>query len=151
VATQDYVDVPAPYVEELRAICLGLPDAYEEQAWTGRRWMVRRRNFAHVFCIDSPRGADTILIFLSSGPELEVLGRMGHPFFRGRWGNNVVGMVLDDRTDWDEVAELMTESYCVMAPKKLVALVDRPNPDGDGDSPDDGERKRPNDKRDEAG
>ncbi len=27
----------------------------------------------------------------------------------------------------DEVAELMTESYCVMAPKKLLALVDRPD------------------------
>jgi hypothetical protein len=35
-------------------------------------------------------------------------------------------MVLDDHTDWEEVAELMTESYCVLAPKKLVALVDRP-------------------------
>ena len=29
-------------------------------------------------------------------------------------------------TDWAEVAELLTESYCVLAPKKLVALVDRP-------------------------
>jgi len=25
-----------------------------------------------------------------------------------------------------EVAELVTESYCVLAPKKLVELVDRP-------------------------
>jgi len=33
---------------------------------------------------------------------------------------------LEPATDWDEVAELMTESYCVLAPKKLVALVDRP-------------------------
>lgn len=37
-------------------------------------------------------------------------------------------MVLDGQTDWDVVAELMTESYCVLAPKKLVALVDRPEP-----------------------
>jgi len=28
--------------------------------------------------------------------------------------------------DWGEVAELVTESYCVLAPKKLVALVERP-------------------------
>jgi hypothetical protein len=34
--------------------------------------------------------------------------------------------VLDDDVDWDEVAELLTESYCLLAPKKLVALVDRP-------------------------
>jgi hypothetical protein len=30
-------------------------------------------------------------------------------------------MVLDDDTDWEEVRELVTESYCVLAPKKLVA------------------------------
>jgi hypothetical protein len=35
-------------------------------------------------------------------------------------------MVLDERVDWKEVAELLIESYCVLAPKKLVALVDRP-------------------------
>jgi hypothetical protein len=35
-------------------------------------------------------------------------------------------MVLDDGVDWDEVAELLTDSYCLLAPKKLVALVDRP-------------------------
>jgi hypothetical protein len=33
-----------------------------------------------------------------------------------------MGLVLDD-PDWDEVAELVTESFCVMAPKKLVARV----------------------------
>ena len=35
-------------------------------------------------------------------------------------------MSLDERTDWDEVRELVIESYCTMAPKKLIALVDRP-------------------------
>ena len=37
-------------------------------------------------------------------------------------------MVVDEDTDWDEVTELLTESYCVMAPQKLVALLDRPPP-----------------------
>ncbi|HEX6311378.1 MAG TPA: hypothetical protein VF152_07095 [Acidimicrobiia bacterium] len=35
-------------------------------------------------------------------------------------------MIVDARVDWDEVAELVTESYCVLAPRKLVDLVDRP-------------------------
>jgi len=35
-------------------------------------------------------------------------------------------MVLDEAVDWDEVAELLTDSYCVLAPKALAALVDRP-------------------------
>jgi hypothetical protein len=37
-----------------------------------------------------------------------------------------VGIVLDAGAAWDEVAELVTESYCVLAPAKLVAVVDRP-------------------------
>ena len=32
-------------------------------------------------------------------------------------------MVLTETTDWDELRELLTESYCILAPKKLVALL----------------------------
>ncbi len=39
-----------------------------------------------------------------------------------------MGMVLDADTDWDEVRGLVTESYCVLAPKKLIALIERPPP-----------------------
>lgn len=123
----EYADPPPEAVAELRAVCLGLPETYEETAWVGTRWMVRRRNFAHVLSIDSGDGPTAILTFRSQGPELEVLRRVGHPFFRLGWGRDVMGMVLDDATDWDEVAEIVTESYCVLAPKKLAAQVDRPD------------------------
>ncbi len=39
----EYADVPDALLDELRAVCLGLPEAYEEQAWTGRRWRIRKR------------------------------------------------------------------------------------------------------------
>jgi YjbR len=130
-AVPEYTDVPGEIIAELRAACLGLPDAYEQQAWAGTRWMVRKRTFAHVLAIDSERGPATVMTFRSSGPELDALGRMGHPFFKAGWGSNVMGIVLDRRTDWAEVAELVTESYCIMAPKKLVALVDRPAAEDD--------------------
>jgi hypothetical protein len=126
VAVTEYTDVPESVLAELRAVCLALPEVHEEQAWSGRRWKIRNRNFAHVITVDSPKGPTTVVTFRSSGPELDVLRRSGHPFFRPGWGTNVVGMVLDGDVDWNEVAELMTESYCVMAPKKLTALVDRP-------------------------
>ena len=35
-------------------------------------------------------------------------------------------MRLDASTDWGELAELVTESYCLLAPEKLAKLVDRP-------------------------
>ena len=133
----DDADPPDELVEPLRAICLALPDAYEEKAWVGTRWMVRRKTFAHVLAIDhrSPPvlqravdevGPSNVVTFRSDGEELEMLMHAGHPFFYAGWGRDVIGMVLDDRTDWGEVTELLTESYCLMAPNKLVALVDRP-------------------------
>ena len=135
----EYADVPPEIVGQLRSLCLGLPEAHEEQAWVGRRWRIRKRTFAHVLTVDpgsapaparaaAASGLVTVMTFRSSGPELEALTGSGHPFFRPGWGSNVVGMVLDAGVDWTEVAELVTESYCLLAPKKLVALIDRPTP-----------------------
>jgi hypothetical protein len=41
-------------------------------------------------------------------------------------------MVLDPdpdagATDWDEIAELVTESYCLLAPRRLADSVRRPD------------------------
>jgi hypothetical protein len=125
----DYVDVDPAVVDRLRACCLALPEAWEEAAWVGRRFVVRKRNFAHVFALCDEGGVvSTMMAFRSPEDEREVLLSSGHPFFFLGWGRNAVGMVLADDTDWDEVRELVTESYCVLAPKKLVALVDRPGP-----------------------
>jgi predicted DNA-binding protein (MmcQ/YjbR family) len=133
----EYADVPHDVIAHLRAVCMALPEAYEERAWVGTRWRIRKRTFAHVLTVESgsppsyARAAGTtdpvtVMMFRSSGPELDVLRNAGHPFFAPRWRGDEVGMILDDDVDWDEVAELVTESYCVQAPKKLVALVERP-------------------------
>jgi hypothetical protein len=123
----DYVDVDPGVLRRLRDRCLALPEVSEEQAWTGRRFVVRKKNFAHVFALHDKDGTvATIMAFRSPDEERGALLASGHPFFFLGWGRNAVGMVLDDDTDWDEVREIVTESYCVLAPKKLVELVDRP-------------------------
>jgi hypothetical protein len=130
-------DVPAEILDRLRPVCLALAEAYEEPAWVGTRWRIRQRTFAHVFSIDPDdervlaraAAADQPvcgLTFRSSGDEIDALLCVGSPFFKPTWGPDVVGMVLADGTDWDEVAELLTESYCLLAPKKLAARIDRP-------------------------
>lgn len=127
-ARRTYVDdVPDDVVDRLRAICAELPDAYEEAAWVGVRWRVRKKTFAHVLAVDEA-GADrhVVLTFRSEGDELEVLRRAGPPFYVLGWGRDALGVRIDDRTDWDELRELVTDSFCVMAPKKLGALVNRP-------------------------
>jgi len=120
-------DVPDHVETRLRELCLALPDAYEERAWVGTRWMVRKRTFAHVLGVEvDNRDPVVVLSFRSAGEELEVLRHAGHPFFVLGWGRDAMGVVLDDDTDWDEIRELVTESFCVLAPKKLIARVARP-------------------------
>ena len=102
----DREDVPLEIVAKLRAVCLELPEAFEEAAWVGTRWRVRTRTFAHVLVIDSGwppayaraaacDGRITVMTFRSSGAELDALSNAGHPFFRPRWFPDIVGMVLD--------------------------------------------------------
>jgi len=132
-----YADVPQDVVVELRSICTSLPEVHEEQAWTGTRWRVRQRTFAHVLALAAGSesahtraakhtGDVVVMTFRAEGTELDALRNAGHPFFYAGWGRDVVGMVLDANVDWQEVRELLTDSYCVLAPKKLAARVDRP-------------------------
>jgi hypothetical protein len=133
-------EVPPEILDRLRPICLGLPEAYEEPAWTGTRWRVRTRTFAHVLTIDPStasaharaaggrdKGLMTLMTFRAPAEELDALASAGPPYFRARWGRDVVGLVFSRRTDWDEVAELITDSFCVLAPQKLIARVVRPS------------------------
>ena len=132
----EYADVQPEIVSQLRSVCLGLPEAYEEPAWVGTRWRIRERTFAHVLFVDAgwppayaravaDDGPITVVMFRSSGAELDALRNTGRPFFAPVWRADEVGMVLDEPVDWEEVAELVIESYRVLAPRRLVKLVDQ--------------------------
>ena len=127
-------DVPADILAELRRICGALPEAYEEPAWVGRRWRIRKKTFAHVLLVDAGwppayaraagiDGPACVLTFSSGGAELEALRNAGAPFFKPRWRLDIVGMVLATPVDWDEIAELLADSYCRLAPQKLAERV----------------------------
>lgn len=132
-------EVPDDVVDRLRGICLALPEAHEEQAWVGTRWRIRTKTFAHVLGIsdeyppayarDAPLVGDAIVLtFRSSGEELHALANSGLPFYKPCWHPQVVGMIVEPDADWGEITELLTESYCLLAPKRLAALVARPGP-----------------------
>ncbi|GIF98275.1 MmcQ/YjbR family DNA-binding protein [Catellatospora citrea] len=127
-------DVPPEILDRLREICRGLPDTYEEPAWIGVRWRIRTRTVAHVYTPDPERfpvyaqqviaaEAPTVMTFRAPLDDLHSLMTSGFPFFRAPWGHNVAAVFLGDHTDWTELAELLTDSYCEMAPKFLVAQV----------------------------
>jgi hypothetical protein len=115
-------DVPLAWVERLRAL-LDFPQCEEQVAWTGVAWRVGSATVAHVF-----GGEDQLfrITFRAEPDEVMAFEHLGGPYFRGSWGRNVVGIVLDEDTDWDELAELLTDSYCIQAPATLAAQVSRP-------------------------
>jgi hypothetical protein len=56
--------------------------------------------------------------------ERDALLPIGRPFSASRAGRDRIEVVLTDDTDWDEIRELVTESYRILVPKKLTALLD---------------------------
>jgi hypothetical protein len=131
----DRRNVPDDVLTKLRVVCSGLPETYEENAWAGVRWCVSKKNFAHVVMIDDgwppayakaakSNGPACVLTFRLPAAKLKAPRFSREPFFRPVWFHNIVGMFLNAPIDWDDVETLLTESYCVLAPKKLVALVE---------------------------
>ncbi|WP_250006550.1 MmcQ/YjbR family DNA-binding protein [Actinoplanes sp. M2I2] len=130
-------DVRPEILDRLRSICGALPETYEEPAWIGVRWRIRKRTVAHVYTAEAgrelssprhPAGDEppTLMTFRVPADDLLGLTAGGFPFFRAGWGRNVAGAFLGNDTDWTEIAELLTDSYREMAPKFLAARVSVP-------------------------
>lgn len=125
---------PREILDKLRLTCLDLPEAYEEKAWVGTRWLVRKKTFAHVLMLEAgwpPAYAQAVgaagplcLLTFRLPESLLASDRFGRaPFFRPPWFPNIVGVALGPESDWLELSELLVHSYCVLAPKALVARV----------------------------
>ena len=124
--TGDFVsgaDVPVPVTiaDRVRTACSHLPEIVEEHSYATVRWRIRGRTLAD---LKSREAQDEVITYVTfhAGDELDDLLAVGEPFHPG-WGPGLVAMVLsdDDATDWDDVRELLTESYRLLAPRKLIA------------------------------
>jgi predicted DNA-binding protein (MmcQ/YjbR family) len=125
--------VPSEIIVRLRTLCRALPETREEPAWVGTRWRVRDKTFAHVLMIADgrpqayARAAKTegcVVTFRTLDRQFDPVDFEAPPFFRPVWFPNIVGAILDEATDWEQLAELLKVSYRVLAPKKLVEALD---------------------------
>jgi predicted DNA-binding protein (MmcQ/YjbR family) len=126
------IEVPEDMYERVRTICLALPEVtvrVDESRLTTRStahsFDVRRRSFCLLVATEGSTGKAVPLLVLRADPyEREELLSIGRPFFAPRAGPGRIGMLLDKDTDWEEIRGLVTESYRVLAPKKLIQLLD---------------------------
>jgi hypothetical protein len=126
------VEVPADIVERIRALCLALPevtvrvDSSRIRARsTARSYDIRRRSFCLLIATEDSTGKPVSQLVLRADPdERDALLSIGNPFFASRAGHDRIRVLLTDATDWEEIRELVTDSYRILAPKKLTALLD---------------------------
>lgn len=115
-------------LERTQAIVARFPDVERSDNPLGCYFLVRRRIFAQVATTIDPGGQPATIVVMRPDPEeRQALIAIGHPYFsRGPWDERLgrIAVVIEVTTDWDEIAELVTDSYRVTAPKKLVARLD---------------------------
>jgi predicted DNA-binding protein (MmcQ/YjbR family) len=126
------VELPQHIVERVRAVCLALPEvtvrvdeSRRKARSTAHSFDIRRRSFCLLVATEGPTGNPVPLLVLRVDPDDRVaLLSIGRPFFASRAGRDRIGVLLTDDTDWEEIRELVTESYRLLAPKKLTARLD---------------------------
>jgi len=121
-------DIPADLLKSARTICLALPEALEKETWDHPTFRVRDKIFAGVGSADNDifaegqTDAPVVTMSMKAAPgEQESLLAQGSPFFKPKYvgSKGWIGVVIDENTDWGEVAELVRDSYIAIAPKKL--------------------------------
>jgi hypothetical protein len=111
-------------LSRVRELCLALPEAEEklshgEPTWFVRKVFVMYANHHHddrlaLWCA-APPGVQEALV--ASDPS-----KYFRPPYVGHRG--WLGVYLDVPLDWAEVAEIITDAYRQIAPKRLIAALD---------------------------
>ena len=114
-------------VERLRAICLALPETTEKIAWGEPTWRVRGKLFAQLD--DHHRGADHLAVWLPAplGEQEAMVFTDPQRFFRPPYvgPRGWVGMRIDGRPSWTQVASLVECAYRLVAPPRLLESLGR--------------------------
>ncbi|MDQ3547482.1 MAG: MmcQ/YjbR family DNA-binding protein [Chloroflexota bacterium] len=113
-------------LERLRQICLALPEVIERMSHGEPSWFVRGKK---LFVSYANHHHDDRLAFWCAAPDgvQQMLvesdaDRFFVPPYVGQRG--WLGVRLDLSNDWDEIADLVTDAWRVVAPKRLLATLD---------------------------
>ncbi|HEX7099455.1 MAG TPA: MmcQ/YjbR family DNA-binding protein [Acidimicrobiia bacterium] len=114
-------------LDELRSICLSLPEVTERLSHGEPAWFVRGKK---MFVTYADHHHDDRVAFWCAAPEgaqEALVGGDPHAYFRPPYvgPRGWVGVYLDiDDVDWQAVADLVEDAYRTVAPKTLAARLD---------------------------
>lgn len=114
-------------LEQLRALCLALPETSERLSHGEPTWFVRAKK---TFVTYANHHHDDRLGFWCAAPpgvQEALVGGEPERFFRPPYVGHRgwLGVYLDVPVDWTEVGEIVRDAYRCIAPKTLVAQLDR--------------------------
>ena len=123
MAGDEIVHAPPKILERLRRICLRFPEAIEAGGVGNPSFKVRDKIFAmqhghegRTSCwVKAPVGVQGMLVGHDAA-RFFVPPYVGHHGWVGIW--------LDREVDWEELTDLVEESYRMTAPKRLIAQLD---------------------------
>jgi hypothetical protein len=114
-------------LDRMKAIVSRLPDVERSDNGPGSYFLVRRHIFAQLATLFDPRAEPvTYVVWRPDPTERAALLATGHPYFSARYLDRVgrLAVLIRETTNWDEIAEFVTDSYRRVAPKKLIAQLD---------------------------
>jgi hypothetical protein len=114
-------------VEQVRRICLALPEVTERLSHGAPTWFVRdKKTVATVW--DDHHGDGRLALICAAPPGVqqqlvdEEPARFYVPPYVG--GRGWIGVRLEVKVDWNEIREIVADAYRCVAPAKLVAQLD---------------------------
>jgi predicted DNA-binding protein (MmcQ/YjbR family) len=110
-------------LDQLRDVCLAFPDAVEAGGVGDPSFKVREKIFAMQH---GHEDRPSVWFKAGEGVQELLVGSSPARFFRPPYvgHHGWVGAWLDVELDWEELADLVEESYRMTAPKRLAAQID---------------------------
>lgn len=120
------VHIEPHLLDRLRDICLDLPEASESIVFGAPTFKIGKKNFTMTHRDQNDR--PTIWVKGAPGRQDAVIGTFPDRYFRPPYlgGKGWIACWLDDvaNPDWDEIEELIEDSYRLIAPKRMVRTLD---------------------------
>lgn len=121
----------AAVIERLRKLCMALPEANERVSHGEPTWFAGK---GKVFAMldNHHHGSPHVSVWLPQplGAQESLIEADPDRFFKPPYvgASGWVGVVLDTRPDWSEVARLVRDAYLHVATRKLAAQLDASGP-----------------------
>ena len=121
----------ADALEQVRRICLALPEVTERPSHGAPTWFVRDKKAFVTFWVDGHHDLEFPHLWMAAPPGVqeELVATEPERFFRPPYVGHRgwIGVRMDRTTevDWDEFAAMAEEAYRTVAPTTLIRKLDQ--------------------------